>query len=129
MGGGGSSSSSSNSTSSVTEDNKVAAQDNAIALGNEAVFNYTDEFPPEVVQAFKDVLQFAKDTVTGAAGFAEKAISINEKAVQTVADSAQRSQELSQLKDSVLFQKFLPYAGVGALLLILVSGVKKGGKK
>jgi hypothetical protein len=128
MGGGGSSSSSENTTSSVTEDNKVAAQDNAVALGNEAVLNYTDQFSPEVAGAFRQLVDLASASLEGAKDFAQKSLSANQSALDSVASTAQKAQDIANLKDSVIFQKFLPYIGVGAVLLILLTGLKKGGK-
>ena len=129
MGGGGSSSESSNQTQSVTEDNKVSATDNAIALGNEAQFTYTDEFSDNVKQSFNELVALMRDTGKIATEFAEKAIATNEAALKTVAENAQKSEELAKLQDSVLFQKFLPYAGVSVVLLILVSGSRRKGAK
>ena len=120
-GSGGSKSSSTNTTQTTTQDNRVAASDSAIALGNGATFNYTDQFSPEVRAAFDELVGLARDAGVVATGFAEKAIQSNEKALDSVTATVQKAQDLNTLQDGVIFKQALPYVAVTLIVLGLAS--------
>ena len=125
---GSSSSSSTNTTSTTTQDNKVSATDSAIALGNSSSFVYTDEFNDNVAKAVDSLIGLARDAGLVASSFATKAIQSNEKALEAVAQNGQRSQEISTLKDGVVFKDAIPYIAVTFIVLGLFSGFGRKSK-
>jgi hypothetical protein len=128
MGGGSkSSSSSSNTTQTTTQDNKVSATDNAVALGNEAVLNYTDQFSPEVRAAFADLVGLVRDAGIVATGFASQAVQSNEAAMDRLADQAKASVDAAALQKETILKSLIPYAGIA--LIISVFAFSKKGKK
>lgn len=114
-GGGGSNSEANTSTSSNSEDNKVSATDNAIALGKDSQFSYVEEFPDNVKAAFTELIDLAKDAGLTAIGFANEAIKANSDSLQLVADRAKRAEEVENLKDGVLVKDIFPMLVVGVL--------------
>ena len=124
-----SSSSSSNTTSTTTQDNKVSATDNAIALGNQASFQYTDQFSDNVRTAFEEILQLARDVGQTAIEFANKAVETNEKAVEQVAQRAQNAEENANLKDQIIVKNLIPYIGIALIALSLTISGGKAKKK
>jgi len=113
--GGGSSSSSSNSTSSNSEDNKVTATDNAIALGKDSNFSYQDQFPDNVKEAFSELVQLAGDAGLAAIGFANQAINTNKDTLELVAARAKQAEDAENLKDGVLIKDIFPMLVLGVL--------------
>ena len=120
-------SSSSNSTSTTTQDNKTSATDNAVALGNAATLNYTDQFSPEVLTAFEQLVGLAKDALTGAKDFASQSVLVNESAMNKVADQAQASVAAATLQKETILKSLIPYAGVALIVSVFVFS-KKGKK-
>lgn len=114
-GGGGSSSESSNSTSSNSEDNKVTATDNAIALGKDSNFSYIEEFPDNVRESFSELVQLAADAGLTAIGFANQAIKSNSDALDLVATRAKQAEDAENLKDGVLIKDIFPMLVLGVL--------------
>lgn len=113
--GGGSSSSSSNSTSSTSEDNKVSATDNAIALGKDSNFSYQDQFPDNVKEAFSELVALAGDAGLAAIGFANSAINANKDTLALVAARAKQAEDAENLKDGVLVKDIFPMLILGVL--------------
>lgn len=113
--GGGSSSESSNSTSSNSEDNKVSATDNAIALGKDSEFSYHDEFSDNVKDAFSDLVMLAGDAGIAALGFANAAINANEGALDLVATRAKQAEDAENLEDGILIRDIMPMLILGVL--------------
>lgn len=126
-GGSKSSSSSTNTTQTTTQDQKVSATDSAIALGQGAALNYTEQFPDNVAAAFGELIQFARDSGEVAINFAKTAISNNQAAMQTVADQANKSVDAATLQKETILKNFIPYAGVA--LIVFVFAFSKKGKK
>lgn len=113
--GGGSSSSSSNSTSSTSEDNKVSATDNAIALGKDSQFSYVDEFSDNVAKAFSDLVDLVRDGGSVAVDAVNNAVSSNERAMQLIAERAKQAEDAENLKDGVLIKDIFPMLVLGVL--------------
>lgn len=124
---GGSSSSSTNTTSTTTQDNKVSATDSAIALGNEAQFSYSDQFPDNVKEAFNELVGLVRDAGQAAQDFASKAIQANESSVQKVQETSQAAIDAVNLKDQALLKSLIPYVGIASI--IFAFSFVKGGKK
>ncbi len=114
-GGGGSNSESNTSTSSNSEDNKVSATDNAIALGKDSQFSYVEEFPDNVKAAFTELIDLAKDAGLTAIGFANEAIKANSDSLQLVATRAKQAEDAENLKEGVLVKDIFPMLVVGVL--------------
>jgi len=121
--------SSSSSTSTNTEDNKVSATDNALALGKDSSFSYSNDFSENVKEAFEELVQLSRDTGIAAMGFAQQAIQSNEKNVETMAARATTAEETATLKDQIIFKQLIPYIGVALLLWVFSFGNTKGGKR
>lgn len=116
MGGGSKSSSeSSNSTSSNSEDNKVSATDNAIALGKDSSFSYVDEFSDNVKDSYNELVQLAKDAGIAAIGFANTAIETNQDTLELIATRAKQAEDAENLKDGVLIKDIFPMLVIGVL--------------
>lgn len=123
-----SSSSSENTTSTTTQDNKVSATDNAVALGNEASLTYTDQFSDNVKAAFEELVGLARDAGIVAAEFAQKSIAANQDAINKVADQSKQSVDAANLQGSTILKSFVPYAGVALVVLTFALAQKKGKK-
>lgn len=124
--GGGSNSESTNTTSTTTQDNKVSATDNAVALGNEAVLNYTEQFPDNVKEAFDELVGLARDAGLTAIGFAKEAISANQKSVDAVQTTSKNAIDAANLKDAALLKSSIPYIAAVAVAYFIFT--RKGKK-
>lgn len=123
--GGGSNSESTNTTQTTTEDNKVSATDNAIALGNSATLNYTENLPDNAVQVFNELVGLAKDAGLVAIGFAKEAISANQKSVDAVQNTSKNAIDAANLKDAALLKSSIPYIAAIAIAFFIFSGKGK----
>lgn len=125
---GSSKSSSSNTTQTTSQDNRVAADNNAVALGNGASLSYLDQFNDQVKDAFLALIGLARDAGTVAAGFASNAIKANEDALSKVTDTQQKANDLNTLGSGTLFKDLFPIAGVVLVFIFGISFLGKGRK-
>lgn len=123
--GGGSNSESTNTTQTTTEDNKVSATDNAIALGNSATLNYTENLPDNAVQVFNELVGLAKDAGLVAIGFAKEAISANQKSVDAVQNTSKNAIDAANLKDAALLKSAIPYIAAISIAFFIFTGKGK----
>jgi len=118
---------SSNSTSTTTQDQKVSATDSAIALGQGATLNYTDQMSDNVLAAVKELIQLTRDAGETAYNFATNSISTSKDAMEKVSEQAAQSVDAATLQKEQILKNFIPYAGVA--LIVFVFAFSKKGKK
>lgn len=114
-------------TSSTTEqkDQRVSATDNAVALGAGATLSANDEFSDNVKEAFDELIKLTRDVGMVAIGFAEKAQGVTESALGTVANRAEKSEEIENA-DKVFLLRALSIAGIGVIGVIAINLIQKG---
>lgn len=123
-----SSSSSSSSTSNLSQDNRVAASEQALALGAGASFEINNEFSDTVSAAYKELVDLVKSTVQGAGNIVQDSVtksldSANRQtagAIDAVNAAATRSVQGASSIYTDLFPMFAVVA-VGILVVVLLK--------
>jgi len=115
-----SSSKSSSSSSTQQIDDRVTAADQAIAVGGSGQLNVTDEFSDNVLDAFNNILDLAKNAGVVATGFATEAQKATENAMNKVTERASQSEEI-QNSNAVILRNVVYFVGGLGLLFVLLN--------
>jgi hypothetical protein len=114
-----SSSSSETKTETTTQDNRVAGQDSATVLGNNAVLTITNSGLQE--NNVKDLLNFVRDLGTGAADLAR---GVSQDASKTVSDTILAKQDAAGSTIKGVFQELKIPLSLAAGAIILTRFMK-----
>jgi hypothetical protein len=116
---------SSSSTSTSNQDNRVGADNGALALGQGAQLQINEDFPDNVALAFNKLIELAQGAGSIVQDSSKSNQSLTEAAIQALA--AQRQVETNS--QAFTFNKALPYIVVGAIAVVIVIYSFKKGKK
>lgn len=127
-----SSSSSSSSTQTFTEtnnlDNRVAAAEEGVALGQGATLNITDNFNEGVQEAFQAILNTAENAVGASLELVEKSVSKNQETTNNALASISQSVSEKNLGSATILKDVVPLIGLavaGGVGFLIIGMFKK----
>lgn len=121
MGGSDSGSSSSTSTTTQQVDDRVTAEGQGIAVGGSGQLIVTDEFSDNVLDAFNNILDLAKNAGIVATGFAQNAQKVTETALEKVTERAEQTEEMQNANAAILVKVVWIVGGIGIAYVLLNS--------
>lgn len=125
-------SSSSSSTKTFTEtnnlDNRVAAAEEGVALGQGATLNITDNFNEGVQEAFQAILNTAENAVGASLELVEKSVSKNQETTNNALASITQSVSQQNLGSATILKDVVPLIGLavaGGVGFLIIGMFKK----
>jgi len=113
---------SSSSTSTTNQDLRVGADQGAIALGQGASFNYTEQFPDAVASAFNRLIDLASGAgklVADTAGQITAAAKTNQETTATAINALTQQKSTETQGTASVLPQIAPYIAVAAVALVI----------
>ena len=136
--------STSSTTSTISEDNRVVAENGGLSLGRGAGLQIVNEFPEEVGRAFENILSGAGEIIStaldnsgraldtadnaidSATAVSKKALDQSTESISSFIDSSTRETEIKETGGvSTTIKDFAPLAIFGIIGLTLINIFKK----
>lgn len=119
MGGGGSSTASTSTTQNLSQDNRVAADNGALALGQGATYTVNDQFDGNVSDAFSKLVDLVSNTVTAAGQIVVNSQNQQQKSNTDSLSAVGSAYNDQNLGTSQVFQNMIPLVLIAAVVVVV----------